>query len=104
VNLNNRIARLERALTSQRCDCDHNADLSWPGHEPNPHCPACGGERLVYPLPHHPRAAEPLIRQALPIIKKAFGNDKSGDLGKLTDQELEQLKTALQAVEQAAKN
>ena len=67
-----------------------------------PHCPTCGGQQLVYPLPHHPRGAEPLIRQALPLLKKAYDGNTRADLGKLTDQELHQLKTALQAIEQAA--
>jgi hypothetical protein len=70
--------------------------------EPNTNCPTCGGQKLVYPLPHHPRRAEPLIRQALPLLKKAFGTEQRADLSKLTDQELHQLKTALQAIEQAA--
>ena len=100
-NLNSRINRLEQTLGTLPCSCPDSTQLSWPGHEPHPQCPTCGGERLVYPLAHHPGPAEPLIRQALPIIKKAFGNDKGADLGKLTDQELHQLKTALQTVEQA---
>ena len=101
MRLHNRISQLERKLGALPCTCPHNADLSWPGHQPDPHCPSCGGERLIYPLAHHPGPGEPLIRQALPIIRKAFGNDKRADLGKLTDQELHQLKTALQTVEQA---
>jgi hypothetical protein len=100
-NLNNHINRLEQTLGTLPCSCADSTHLSWPGHQPDPHCPRCGGERLVYPLAHHPGPAEPLIRQALPIIKRAFGNDKRADLGKLTDQELHQLKTALQRVEQA---
>jgi len=55
------------------------------------------------PLPHPPRKAEPLIRQALPILTKAYIGNQRADLSKLTDQELDQLKTALQAVEQATK-
>ena len=100
-NLNSRINRLEQTLGTLPCSCQDSTQLSWPGHEPHPQCPTCGGERLVYPLAHHPGPGKPLIRQALPIIKKAFGNDKRADLGKLTDQELHQLKTALQTVEQA---
>jgi hypothetical protein len=100
-NLNNRINRLEQPLGTLPCSCHDSAHLSWPGYEPDPHCPACGGERLIYPLAHQPGPGEPPIRQALPIIKKAFGNDQRADLGKLTDQELHQLKTALQTVEQA---
>ena len=52
------------------------------------------------PLPHHPRQAEPLIREALPILIKTYANNQR-DLSTLIDQELDQLKTALQAIEQA---
>jgi hypothetical protein len=100
-NLNNRISRLEHILGTLPCHCQNSADLAWPGHQPDPHCRSCGGERLIYPLAHHPRKAEPLIRQALPIIEKAFGTDQRADLGTLTDEELRQLKTALQTIEQA---
>jgi hypothetical protein len=101
-NLDSRIDRLEYTLGTLPCRCPDSANLAWPGHQPNPHCANCGGERLIYPLVHHPGPAEPLIRQALPIIAKAFGADRRADLSTLTDQELRQLKTALQAVEQAA--
>ena len=104
MNLNSRIAQLERTLANQHCDCPDNTDLTWPGHQPNPHCPTCGGERLIYPLAHHPRNAEPLIRQALPILQKAYGAGHRADLSTLTNQELQQLKTALQAVEQTDKH
>jgi hypothetical protein len=100
-NLSNRMTRLEHTLGTLPCNCPDSADLAWPGHQPNPNCASCGGERLIYPLPHHPRSAEPLIRQALPIIQKAYGTDGRSDLSTLTDQELQQLKTALQTVEQA---
>jgi hypothetical protein len=100
-NLNSRTTRLEHTLGRLPCGCPNSTDLSWPGHEPDPHCPTCGGKRLVYPLAHHPGPGEPLIRRALPIIQKAFGNDQRADLSTLTDQELHQLKTALQTVEQA---
>ena len=101
MNLNNRISQLEQTLANRPCKCPDCADLSWPGHQPDTHCASCGGERLIYPLANHPRSAEPLIRQALPIIEKAFGTDQRADLSTLTDQELHQLKTALQTVEQA---
>jgi hypothetical protein len=104
MNLNHRISRLERTLATQRCDCPNNADLAWPGHQPDPHCPRCGRARLIYPLAHHPRDNEPLIRQALPTIQKTFGTDQRADLSTLTNHELHQLKTALQAVEQTAKH
>jgi hypothetical protein len=100
-NLNGRIGRLEHTLGALPCTCPNSSDLSWPGHHPDPHCPTCGGQRLIYPLPHHPRRAEPLIRQALPIIKKAYGTNYHADLNTLTDHELDQVKTALQAVQQA---
>ena len=97
MSLNTRIAKLERTLGSQNCTCPDSADLSWPGHRPNPHCANCGGERLIYLLTHHPRHAEPLLRQALPILAKAYNGHERADLTKLTDAELHQLKAALQA-------
>jgi hypothetical protein len=100
-NLNDRITRLEHTLRKLPCSCPDSADLAWPGHQPNPHCASCGGERLIYPLAHNPGLGEPLIRQALPIIEKTFGADQRADLSTLTDLELRQLKTALQTVEQA---
>ena len=63
---------------------------------------ASGGQRLIYPLPHHPRHAQPLIRQALPVIKKAYGTNHHADLNTLTSHEQDQVKTALQAVQQAS--
>ena len=103
-NLNNRISRLEHRLGTLPCHCQNSADRACPGHQPDPHCRSCGGERLIYPLANHPRDAEPLIRQALPIIEKAFGTDQRADLTTLTNHELHQLKTALQAVEHGAKH
>jgi hypothetical protein len=103
-NLNQRINKLEQALGTLPCNCPNNADLSWPGQQPNPQCPRCDGERLIYPLAHHPRDSEPLIRQALPTIQRAFGTDQRADLSTLTNHELQQLKTVLQAVEQIAKH
>ena len=50
------------------------------------------GERLIYPLAHHARDSEPLIRQALPTIQKAFGTDQRADLSTLTNHELHQPK------------
>jgi hypothetical protein len=99
MNLNNRITRLEQTLASRPCKCPDCADLSWPGHQPNSHCPRCGGQRLIYPLTHHPRAAEPLLRDALPILAKSYNGRERADLSKLTDPELQQLKQALQAAE-----
>jgi hypothetical protein len=103
-NLNHRLSRLEQTLGSLPCSCPSSADLAWPGHQPDTHCRSCGGERLIYPLAHHPRDAERLIRQALPLITKAYDGNPRPDLSTLTNHELHQLKTALQAVEQAAKH
>jgi hypothetical protein len=103
MRLHSRISQLERRLGTLPCTCPHNTDLSWPGHQPNPSCPSCGGQRLIYPLPHHPRDAEPLLRAALPILAKAYNGNAHANLNNLTDNELDQLKTALQAAEQAAK-
>ena len=100
-NLNSRINRLKQTLGTLPCSCPDSTHLSWPGHEPEPHCPTCGGERLLYPLAHHPGPGEPLLRRALPIITKTYDVNNRADLSKLTDQELHQLKTALQTVEQA---
>ena len=102
MNLNSRITRLEQRLQSQPCPCPDNTDLSWPGHQPPQHCATCGGERLIYPLTHHPRNSEPLIRAALPILTKAYNGNQRADLNNLTDNELDQLKSALQVVEEAA--
>ena len=44
------------------------------------------------------RQAEPLLRAALPIFQKAYNNDGHTDLSKLSNQELQQLKRALQAI------
>lgn len=100
MTLNQRITRLEQTLATQHCDCPNSADLSWPGHQPDPHCQICGGQRLIYPLDHHPRKAEPLLRKALPLISKIYdGNTK--DFSKLSDQELKQLREALQALANA---
>jgi hypothetical protein len=101
MNLNQRLHRLEQQLRQQRCRCTNSAELSWPTHQPDPHCPSCAGERLVHPLKHHPRNAEPLIRAALPIIEKADAGHNRIYLNKLTNTELHQLKTALQALEHA---
>ena len=54
MSVNNRISQLERTLGALPCTCPNNTDLSWPGHQPDPNCPSCGGERLIYPLTHHP--------------------------------------------------
>jgi hypothetical protein len=100
-SLNSRLDRLEHRLATLPCSCPESSDISWPGHQPNPHCPTCGGERLIYPLTHYPGPGEQLIRQALPILKKAYGAGRRADLSTLTNHELHQLKTALQAVAQA---
>jgi predicted lipid-binding transport protein (Tim44 family) len=42
-----------------------------------------------------------MIRQALPILQKAYDSNQRADLRKLTDHELHELKTALQAAEDA---
>jgi len=102
MSLQNRISQLERRLGALPCTCPHNADLSWPGYEPDPSCPTCGGERLIYPLTHHPRGGEPLIRAALPILAKAYNGNHRAHLDRLTDDELDQLRRALVAIQQAA--
>jgi hypothetical protein len=102
MSLNNRISQLERTLGALPCTCTNNTDLSWPGHQPDPNCPNCGGERLIYPLTHHPHNSEPLIRAALPILAKAYNSNHRADLSNLTDNELDQLKRGLQVVEEAA--
>jgi hypothetical protein len=102
MRLHSRISQLERRLGTLPCTCPHNTDLSWPGHQPDPNCPSCGGERLIYPLKHHPRNSEPLIRAALPILAKAYNGNAQADLNNLSDNELDQLKRALQVVEEAA--
>ena len=102
MSVNNRISQLERTLGALPCTCPNNTDLSWPGHQPDPNCPSCGGERLIYPLTHHPRRSEPLIRAALPILTKAYNGNQRADLNNLTDNELDQLKSALQVVAEAA--
>jgi hypothetical protein len=102
MNLHQRIRRLEHALGELRCTCVKSADLAWPGHHSDPHCPGCAGRRLIYPLPHHPRNAEYLIRAALPIIERTYGHNERADLTNLSDPELQQLKTALQASQQHA--
>jgi hypothetical protein len=104
MNLNNRITRLEQTISKRRCECPNNADLSWPGHQPHRHCPQCAGERILYPLARHPRGAESLLRAALPIISKTYAGDDHADLSRLSDDELQQLKEALQAAERAAQS
>lgn len=101
TNINARLTKLERALAHHHCGCPNSAELSWPGHQPNPHCPHCGGQRLIYPLDQHPRHAEPLMRKALPLIQKACLDSDRADLSRLTDPELHQIKQALLAVAQA---
>src|SRR5207245_1391528 len=83
-NLNNRIIRLEHTLGTLPCSCPNSTQLSWPGHQPDPHCRSCGGERLLYPLTHHPGPGEPLIREALPLIAKAYDGNTRADLSTLT--------------------
>ena len=93
MNLNHRITRLEQTLANTRCTCTNNADLAWPGHNPPQHRADCGGERLIHQLEHHPRAAEPLIRNALPLMAKTYNGTSRPDLSKLTDHELEPVKS-----------
>jgi hypothetical protein len=99
MNLNNRITRLEQRIQRQPCVCPDNADLAWPGHHPDLHCPRCGGERLIYLLSHFPRQAEAQLRAVLPILTKTYDGSDRPDYSKLTDHELQQLKQALQAAE-----
>jgi hypothetical protein len=99
MNLNTRISRLEQTLATQRCRCPDSTDLAWPGNHPAEHCSRCGGERVLYPLTHPPGAAERLLRNALPIMRKAWADSDRADLSKLTDQELRQLREALQAAD-----
>jgi hypothetical protein len=98
MNLNSRVARLERTLAAQRCDCDDNAGLSWPGHQPAGHCLSCGGERLIFQLDQNPRHAEPLLRAALPLLTKAYDGQRL-DYARLTDDELQRVKVALEAAQ-----
>ena len=97
MNLNSRITRLEQRLQSQPCPCPDNTDLSWPGHQPPPHCATCGGERLIYLLNHHPRDAEAQLRAALPLLAKTHDGSDRPDYSKLTDRELQQVRAALHA-------
>jgi hypothetical protein len=103
MNLNNRISKLERTLGEEHCSCPNSADLAWPGHQPDPTCKRCGGQRTIYDLPHHPHRAEPLMRNVLPLFKKADDGTGHADLSKLTDAELVQLREALAAVEQVGR-
>jgi hypothetical protein len=104
MTLSQRIHRLEHTPGQLHYTCTKSAELARPRHQPEPHCPTCGGERRIYELPHHPREAEPPIRPTLPIIEKAYSNNDRADLAKLTDSELHQLKTALQALEPTGKH
>ena len=97
MNLDHRIGKLERTLAALACTCPNSADLAWPGYEPGLHCDTCGGERLIYPLTNHPGHNEPLIRNALPILNKAYNGNPTADLSKLTDHELQQIRAALHA-------
>jgi hypothetical protein len=104
MTLNSRITQLEQALANQPCSCPNNADLAWPGHQPQPNCPSCSGERILYTLNNPPGEAEPLIRAALPTILKTYDGTNHADLSKLTNHELQQLTHALQAAERPATN
>jgi hypothetical protein len=97
MRLNQRIARLEHALGEQPCVCEGNADLAWPGHQPDPHCRSCGGRRFIYPLNHHPAESEAQMRAALPLLAKTYDGHKRVQLDRLTDNELRQLRAALLA-------
>ena len=98
MNLNHRITRLEHALGQQPCTCHTNTDLAWPGHTPSETCLHCGGKRTIYTLNHHPKAALPLLQQALHLMAKADANGQR-NLANLTDHELQQLRNALEAYE-----
>jgi hypothetical protein len=101
MTLKRRIAKLEHQLGQQPCNCPNNTDLSWPGHNPNHTCTTCGGQRIIYPLPHCPRNTEPDLRAVLPILAKTYNGNTKADLRALTDQELTQLSAALAAFEAA---
>lgn len=94
MSFNSRLAKLERAMGADACDCPDNADFSWPGYQPALHCAQCGGERVIYTLQHKP-ASEPRLRAALPIFNKAHDGENRLRLDPLSDEELQQLKTAL---------
>ena len=98
MTLNNRITKLERTIGDHHCNCSNTADLSWPGHHPNRHCAAGGGQRLIYQLDHHPRHAEPLLRAVLPLFRRIDEGPNHADLSKLTDDGLRQVREALQAL------
>jgi hypothetical protein len=100
MTLKRRIAKLEHQLGQQHCTCPNNAELSWPGHNANHTCTSCGGQRIIYTLPHDPGPAEPLLEAALPLIAKAYQHPNHADLNKLSDAELVQLKNALAALQE----
>ena len=95
MNLNQRITRLEHTLGQQPCSCDDNNDLAWPGRQPDPNCHHCGGRRFIYPLSHHPGEGEAQMRAALPLLAKTYDGHKRAQLGRLSDDELRQLRAAL---------
>lgn len=99
MSLDRRIAKLETALATERCDCPTGLDLAWPGHQPPEHCTDCGGGRLIYLISHEPREAEPLVRTVLPLLAKTYDGTTRPDYSRLTNIELDQIATALQAVE-----
>jgi hypothetical protein len=94
MNVDRRLAKLERTLGTEACDCPDGADFSWPGHQPALHCAQCAGKRVIYALKHKP-ASEASLRAALPIFSKAHDGKNGVRLDRLSDIELQQLKTAL---------
>jgi hypothetical protein len=57
------------------------------------------GLRVNYRLRQYPRAAEPLLRKALPLIAGVYEGNRYPDFSKLSDTELRQLRTALAAAD-----
>jgi hypothetical protein len=57
------------------------------------------GLRVNYRLRHYPRAAEPLLRKAFPLIARVYQGNNYPDFSKLSDTELRQLRTALAAAD-----
>jgi hypothetical protein len=101
MNLNRRIARLERTLGERPCTCENSADLAYPGHTPYERCLHCHGKRIIYTFEHHPKTALPLLQQAVPLMAKADANGER-NLANLTDRELRQLRAAMQLYESHA--
>jgi hypothetical protein len=99
MSLKQRIAKLETALATERCSCPTSIDLGWLGHQPPDQCTDCGGERLIYLIRDQPLGAEPLMRSVLSLLAETYDGTTRPDYSRLTDSELDQIRTALQAVE-----